>query len=173
MKNYSSIHSHQDEGRGGELFAETGKSMIESKPLMSDSYDDTAAATLPVNAPAHRRYPSPPQIVPIKRLGAGYCRTSSHASEGRPPRSPDRSIILNLDESNTPSVFVRNLDDYRNQKFPAEILARIERENNNNLGQSKVLTNEDFRSLLGVGRLNVDIIVSLTSHEDKERLVHK
>ena len=94
-----------------------------------------------------------------KLLDEHQHRTSSHhASEGRPPRHPD-SKISKYEESNAPAVYIRDLDIFRNEKFPTESIARFERENDKISEESNVLTNEAFRLLLGLEELNDDIIV--------------
>jgi len=81
----------------------------------------------------------------------GYRRTSSSASDSRPPRHPNRRIFRYGEWSN--SINSLDLDDYTNEKFPAEILGRIGSTEFNG-----VLSNEDFQSLLGVEEVNDDIV---------------
>lgn len=90
-------------------------------------------------------------------LGDGRRQISSYVSESRPPRHPRRRISK-YEKLNT-SINSRDLDDYRNEKFPAEILARMEREYSSITEENRVLTNEAFRSLLGVEEVNDDIVL--------------
>lgn len=95
----------------------------------------------------------------------GHRRTSSSTSESRPPRHPNRRISRYGELGN--SINSLDLDDYTNEKFPAEILARIESTELNQVLPNEdirtelywVLSNEDFHSLLGVEEVNDDIVL--------------
>ena len=76
----------------------------------------------------HWRYPSHPPPTPSKNECRSRChrRVLSHASEGRPPRHPGSQITV-CDEVNwnNRAVFGCDLDDYQNERFPFEMLSRI------------------------------------------------
>mmetsp|Transcript_30026 Transcript_30026/g.72510 ORF Transcript_30026/g.72510 Transcript_30026/m.72510 type:complete len:157 (-) Transcript_30026:1685-2155(-) len=89
-------------------------------------------------------------------------RTSSHTcytSEGRPPRHPDSRICKCVFNSPTTVLNTRDFDDFRNEKFPAEILANIKRDYTDIDGDCRILSNEVFRSLLGMGEPNDDVVL--------------
>ena len=97
-----------------------------------DARDDSDAQTPPseMQERRHRRHPSYPPFVPPTCNNSGL---SSTASEGRPPKHPDSPICNeafehisdSLKRKIPPVVYTRNLDEYRNEKYPAEILSKI------------------------------------------------
>ena len=72
------------------------------------------------------------------------------ASGGFPPLHPGKSSApISRDTHNNSAVFIHNLDDYRNEKYPAEVLSSIVPEKKNTPKQL-------FQQILGVEELNDD-----------------
>mmetsp|Transcript_28262 Transcript_28262/g.51093 ORF Transcript_28262/g.51093 Transcript_28262/m.51093 type:complete len:167 (+) Transcript_28262:88-588(+) len=125
-------HIQQDSGNmsNASTAATTQSTMDEFESLLPMDRDDFEAQVLPneTEERRHRRYPSHPpcSISKIKCGCQGHRRISSHTSEGRPPRHPGRRISkFDADEWHIHVVY--NHDEYRNEKFPTEILTRFER----------------------------------------------
>ena len=97
-----------------------------------DARDDSDAHTPPseMQERRHRRHPSYPPFVPPTCNNSGL---SSTASEGRPPKHPDSPICNealehisdSLKQKIPPVIYTCNIEDYRNEKYPAEILSKI------------------------------------------------
>lgn len=83
------------------------------------------------------------------------------ASGGLPPLHPGKSSApISRDTHNNSAVFIRNLDDYRNEKYPsAEVLSSI-------VPEKKKIAKQLFQQILGVEELNDDddIEALVTSH---------
>ena len=97
-----------------------------------DARDDSDAQTPPseMQERRHRRHPSYPPFVPPACNNSGL---SSTASEGRPPKHPDSPICNealehisdSLKQKIPPVIYTCNIEDYRNEKYPTEILSKI------------------------------------------------
>ena len=104
------------------------------------------------------------------------CRTSLPG--GRPPRHPDSPLSYSTASSSFDKSYTKTqtrtttIDDYINEKFPADIIAKMEAENNCDVTDaSTVLTNETFRMILGTDEEENDgVVLKEIEEEDKPKL---
>lgn len=81
------------------------------------------------------RHPKPPPSDSYPESDSRHrCSSPFRSVEGRPPRHPDSPLSTSSSDAalfmewNVPTdLYILNMDGYKNEKFPAEILARIER----------------------------------------------
>lgn len=124
--------------------------------------DYTSGSELSSDAASHSSHFDRRQASRTNMFGEfHHQRTSSHASEGRPPRHPDSPVSKCRDVLNSPMSVLNThfLEDYINEKFPTEILAQFELNDNNINEGCTMLSDEAFCSLLGTAdELNDDIV---------------
>lgn len=132
-----------------------------------------------------RRSSTRPKRKASQRLQKKSSRSSTFEARGRPPQHPsDRTLSTSslstlVSASAITTVSHLDIDEYRNEKFPAEIIARIEHkkttmdhENHSpfTLNEKTVLSDEMFRMMLGTKAAGAE---DQDSVRVKEAAVHR
>lgn len=125
-------------------------------------------------AARRRRLSLPSGWFATELLGRSRRRTRANASAGRPPRHPKSKVSKKCEEANAPASYRRDLDVFINEKYPTtEVRDVVEKARFNDEAEIEFLTNDSFRSLLGVELLGLeeadDVSVVLSGPRKHER----